>query len=118
MENAKKQIKFPSSIVILFSLICFVAFLTYVVPAGQFEKVVDPATNIAKVDATSFTLTEKSPVNVFKMFIAIPQGFIDGASIIFLIVFGYFWVFSVVGTGAVSAGINKILGSKLKDSKC
>ncbi len=117
MENAKKQIKFPSSIVILFSLICFVAFLTYVVPAGQFEKVVDPATNIAKVDATSFTLTEKSPVNVFKMFIAIPQGFIDGASIIFLIVFGYFWVFSVVGTGAVSAGINKILGSKLKDSK-
>jgi len=117
MQNTKKQIKFPSSIVILFSLICFVAFLTYVVPAGQFEKVVDPATNIAKVDATSFTLTEKSPVNIFKMFVAIPQGFIDGASIIFLIVFGYFWVFSVVGTGAVSAGINKILGSKLKDSK-
>lgn len=117
MESlTKKKFKFPSSIIILFILICLVTVLTYVVPAGNFDRITS-AEGTTTVDAESFTLAEQTPVNPFRMFVSIYNGFIDGASIIFLIIFGYFWVFSVVGSGAVAAGIGKLLKGKAKDSK-
>jgi len=101
----------------LFILICIVAVLTYILPAGQYGTIVDPVTKVTKVDAASFAFKANTPVTFFRLFVSIAQGFIDGAMIIFLIIFGYFWVFSVVGSGAISAGIHKLLGSKFKNSK-
>lgn len=116
IEN-KKKFNFPSSIVILFALICIVTILTYVIPAGHFSTVTDPVKNITKADPNSFKFIPNTPVSIFRMFVAIAQGFIDGAMIIFLIIFGYFWVFSIVESGAFTAGINNLLKSKIKDSK-
>lgn len=117
MESlTKKKFKFPSSIIILFILICIVTLMTYIVPAGNFERVTNEA-GITTVDAASYTLAEQTPVNPFRLFVSIYDGFIDGSSIIFLIIFGYFWVFSVVGSGAVTAGIERLLKGKAKDSK-
>lgn len=113
----KKKLAFPGSAVIMFLIIIFVTLLTYIVPAGNFGTRVDSATGLEMVDADAFTWAAQTPVTPFRMFVSIAEGFIDGAPIIFLIAFGYFWVFSVVGSGAIGAGINKLLGSKAKDSK-
>ena len=65
----------------------------------------------------SFEYTDQSPISPFRLFVAIQEGFIDGAQIIFLILFGYFWVYSILQTGAFTAMINKLLNSKARDSK-
>ena len=99
------------------SIIVLVTLLTYVVPAGQYSYVLDEATGYEVVDGDSFTYMEQSPVNPFRMFVAIKEGFLDGAQIIFLILFGYFWVYSVMQTGAFTAMINSLLKGRAKDSK-
>ncbi len=116
MEGNKK-FKFPSSIIILSILILFVTVLTYVVPAGQFEMVENAESGKMMVDATTYHHVDNTPVTPFRMFVAIPEGFINGASIIFLIMFGYFWVYSVLQTGAFGALIHKMLSGNKKDSK-
>lgn len=114
--KARKKFKFPSSIVMLFFLIVIVMLMTYVIPAGKFDQVVN-ADGVTTVDPNSYHTIDQTPVNPFRLFTSIQDGFVNGASIIFLIIFGYFWVFSIVGSGAIAAGIKKILGSKAKDSK-
>lgn len=116
-DLGKKKREFPSSIVILFIILAVVGLLTYVLPAGNFTKITDPVTGVERVDAEGFVFTDRTPVNPFQFFVCMVEGFIDGANIIFLIIFGYFWVFAVVGSGAFTAAINQILGSKVKDSK-
>ncbi|MGL6200212.1 MAG: YfcC family protein [Lachnospiraceae bacterium] len=117
IKPTKKKREFPNTTVIIFAFIVLVTILTYVVPAGKFGTRIDEATGIEMVDADSFERVEQTPVGPFKLFISIVQGFIDGGQVIFLILFGYFWVFSIVGSGAFSAGINRLLSSRVKDSK-
>ena len=90
--------------------------MTYLIPAGQFDKI-ENAAGVTAVDPESFHAIDRTPVNPFRLFTSIHDGFVNGASIIFLIIFGYFWVFSIVGSGAIAAGLKKILGGKAKDSK-
>lgn len=113
----KRKFKFPSNVVMLFIIICFVVFATWVVPAGQFGMTTNANTGMQMVDAESFHNVDQSPVNPFRLFVSIQKGFIDGAQIIFLILFGYFWVYSILQTGAFTAMIRKLLGSRLRDSK-
>ena len=117
LNDKKKKFQFPSSPLMLFAIIVLVTLLTYVVPAGQYSYVLDEATGYEVVDGNSFTYMEQSPVNPFRMFVAIKEGFLDGAQIIFLILFGYFWVYSVMQTGAFTAMINSLLKGRAKDSK-
>ncbi|MGN1413222.1 MAG: YfcC family protein [Anaerovoracaceae bacterium] len=117
LNDKKKKFQFPSSVVMLFWILVIVTVLTYIVPAGQYSYVTDEATGYTVVDGESFANVDQSPVSPFRMFVAIQQGFINGAQIIFLILFGYFWVYSVLQTGAFTAMINKLLNGKAKDSK-
>ncbi len=90
----------------LFGIIVVVTLLTWIVPAGQYEYAIDETTGYSVVVGDSFQYTEQSPVTPFRLFVAIQEGFINGAQIIFLILFGYFWVYSVMQTGAFTAMIN------------
>lgn len=101
----------------LFCIIVVVTILTWIVPAGQYEYAIDETTGYEVVVGDSFQYTDQSPVNPFRLFVAIQEGFINGAQIIFLILFGYFWVYSVMQTGAFTAMINTLLKGRAKDSK-
>lgn len=102
---SKKVFKMPHTYVILAIIIIIAAMATYVVPAGQFDKVLNEATGRSVVDPNSFTYVEQSPVGFFDVFKAIPNGMKKGASIIFFIfiVGGAFEMFTA--TGAIEAGI-------------
>lgn len=112
----KKKFTFPSSPLVLFILVVLVAVLTYVVPAGQYQYITDAAGNTV-VDANSFQYVEQNPVSPFRLFVAIQEGFIDGAMIIFLILAGYFWVFSVMQSGAFTAMIHKLISGSGRKNK-
>ncbi|MCR4805064.1 MAG: AbgT family transporter [Clostridia bacterium] len=113
----KKKFSLPSTPVLLFLIIVVIMILTYIVPAGTYERVFDEASGRNVVDPASFQYVEQSPVNPWKMFVSIPDAFVEVGNIIFLIAFGFFWVYSVMQSGALTSAINKLLGSKAKDSK-
>ncbi|AOT73265.1 YfcC family protein [Geosporobacter ferrireducens] len=112
-KKEKKKMKFPHAFVLLFSIIAIVGILTYIIPAGAFDRIDVNGRQV--VDATSFHYIDPTPVGVFDIFMAIPQG-IQAASaliIMILLIGGAIRVFD--GTGAIKAAIfrlTKIIGEE------
>lgn len=104
----KKKFKVPHTYVILFSVIIIMAILTYIIPAGEFDRVKDPNTGRTVVDPASFHTVEQNPTKLFDLFKAVPKGMKDAASIVFFIfiVGGSFQI--ITATGAVEAGIGRV----------
>lgn len=97
--------KFPNALVIMLGFILFVSILTYIIPHGQYERVMDPVLNYETVVEGSFTTIEGEPLSIFQIFLAIPKGIIDAADLIVLIflIGGSFYV--IEKTGALKEGI-------------
>lgn len=105
-----KKLKVPNAIVTLFGIIVIMTALTWIIPGGNFERIQNPETGVTVVNAASFRLAdERTPVGPFDMFMCIQKGFVDSGSIIFLIFFAYFCVYSVTKTGSLHAAINVML---------
>lgn len=106
-EPKKPRFTMPHTYVILFTIILIAAAATYIVPAGQFEKVINEATGRSVVDPNSFQLVEQVPISFFDVFKSVPNGMKAGSSIIFFIfiVGGAFEM--LTDTGAIEAGINR-----------
>jgi len=82
--NKRWYEQFPHPVVLIFFIIILMTLLTYILPAGSFDRIevdgrqrVIPGTYQANPDA--------SPVSFLDMFRAIPQGFIDAAHIVFIV---------------------------------
>lgn len=88
--------------------------MTYVIPAGQFDRVEDPATGRNLVVADSFKLVEQSPVTPFSMFMSIMEGMVDAADIIFFTFFSYGFMCMLIRVGAFDAGVGALIRA-LKD---
>lgn len=88
--KTKNQIKWyeriPHAVAILFGIIIFVTILTYLIPAGAFERtLVDER---LRVVPGSYHLIDNSPVGLLDMFRAIPLGFKAAVEIIFIVLAG------------------------------
>lgn len=109
-KQEKKKRQFPHVYVVLLSLVVICAILSYIVPAGEFDRIeTDDGRMI--VDPETFHSVESTPVNLFGVLKAVPKGMVEIADIIFFIfiVGGSFAV--VQDTGAIEAGIGKITKS-------
>lgn len=105
--SLKKVFKVPHVYIILLTVVAICAVLTYLVPAGHYERVAGPGGRMI-VDPQSFGYVDQSPVGIFDFLLAVPKGMVEIAEIIFFIfiVGGSFGV--VNATGAIEAGIGKI----------
>jgi uncharacterized ion transporter superfamily protein YfcC len=103
--------------VLLFGVILLAALMSYLVPAGQFDRQVDEATGRTVVVAGTYHEVEQSPVNLFAAIVAIPRGLIAAADVIFLIflIGGAFTVLDETGTlrRAVSSLVKHTGGSHM-----
>lgn len=119
MADLQKKRKFslPSTPVLLFLIIVVVMICTYIIPAGVYDRFVDEVSGYTVVDPSSYHRVDQSPVNPFQMFVMMAGAFDAVSNIIFLIAFGFFWVYSVMQSGALTSAINKLLNSKARDSK-
>ncbi|WP_027955982.1 YfcC family protein [Halobacillus kuroshimensis] len=102
-----------NAFVLIFSVIVLAAILTYIVPAGEYERVDQDGRTVVVPD--SFQFTDQSPVGFFEIFTSVHTGLVNSAGIIFfvLIVGGSFGILSA--TGALDALIHtltKKLGDK------
>ncbi len=105
----KGKFKVPHTLVILFSMVILAQILTYVIPAGTFDRL-ETATGRMQVVPGSFHLTPEVPmVPVFAFLTAIPKGF-SGAHEIIFFVFIIGGLFAVLrATGSLEAGMATLL---------
>lgn len=104
-----KEIKPINPIIILACIMLLAAIMTYIIPAGTFERVEIPDTEYERVVPGSYQTVENTPIGVFDFFMSLTKGLQDAAYIIFfLLILG--GVFKIVeATGALHAGINNML---------
>src|SRR5690349_14357950 len=88
------RIRLPHPLVLLVLCVVAAAALTWVLPAGQYDRHHDEATGRDIVVAGTFHPVAANPVGAFETLVAIPKGMEDAGSIIF-------YVFLVGGAFAV-----------------
>ena len=108
MEQRKRAFRMPHNYVVIFGIILLAAIMTYVIPAGSYERVVNEAGRTVVVDG-SFAYQEQTPVSVFGVFESIAAGFNEVSDIIFFIIFAYAWVNILLLNGTFNAMMGAII---------
>lgn len=108
MSSLRKS-KVPHTYVLLFSLIILAVVGSYVLPAGQFDRVKDEVTHKTIVVPGSYKQVEQTPVSFFNTFIAIQKGMIDAGSVVFFVFLVYASFYVVMQTHALHAFIGWLL---------
>ncbi len=101
-----RSFRFPHPFVLLVGGILLAMVLTWVVPAGVYERRHDPVTGREVVVDKTYHRVPRHPVDPFRAAVDIPKGLIKAANIVFF-VFLAGGAFTVVDrTGALRAAIN------------
>lgn len=108
--------RFPHPLVLLTLCIFLVAGLSYLIPAGEFDRKTDPKTNREVVVAGTYHTTPPAPVNFWQAVLSIPRGMQDAASVIFLVFISGAAFGLVDQTGALRWGATRLV-SRLQNQR-
>jgi uncharacterized ion transporter superfamily protein YfcC len=97
--------RMPHPFALLVGCVFLAAALSYVVPAGEYERHEDAATKRQTVVPGSYHRVPANPVTPFRSLIAIPRGMADAASVIFLVFLVGGAITVVEKTGAFKTGV-------------
>ena len=76
----------PHPVVILFIIMVLMTILSYIIPAGTYERILIDGR--MRVVPNSYHVIESSPVSLLEMFKALPMGFKTASDIIFVVLAG------------------------------
>jgi uncharacterized ion transporter superfamily protein YfcC len=77
----------PQPLVLLLGGVATAAALTWILPAGQYERRLDPDTGRQVAVAGTYQRVEGSPVNPMQAVLAVPRGIVSGADVILTVLF-------------------------------
>lgn len=97
-------------------LLLYYGVLTWIVPAGEFDRVVDEASGRTLVVPGSYHEVEGNPVGLFRLLTLVQEAMIDSSGIIFFIFFAYAFVYMQMKCGAFDAAVGAML-RKLHEHK-
>ena len=109
MQEQRKRFTMPHTYVLIGMILVVVTLLTYLIPAGVYERAVDPTLNRTMVVADSFKYVKSTPVTIFKMFQAIIEGLVSTADIVFFIFFAYGYINMLISLGAFYGGLGTLI---------
>ncbi len=115
LKDKIQNIKMPHTYVILTMILLTVVALTYIIPAGEYDRILDPVSNKMIVIPESFHFTQGVRPGFFDIFLALQRGYVSAANILFLIIFAYGYVYVLIDNGTLSSLINcliKAMGSR------
>jgi len=85
--------RLPHPIILLLGAIGIAAALTWVLPAGEYERRDDPATGRRVAVAGTYHRVEAAPVGPFRAVMAVPRGFAAGIDVVMtILIVGAAWV--------------------------
>jgi uncharacterized ion transporter superfamily protein YfcC len=86
-------LRLPHPVVLLGAAVVVAAALTWILPAGEFDRRDDPGTGRRVVVAGTYHRVEPAPVGPFAAAVAIPRGFVAAAEVVAVVLFvGGAWV--------------------------
>lgn len=80
-----RRLRLPHPLVLLVGFVLVAAALTWVVPAGAYDRQEDPATGRQVVVPGTYQLLPATPVSLTDALVDIPKGMADAGSVIFLV---------------------------------
>lgn len=95
----KKKFNLPHIFVILFGIVLVCAILTWIIPAGQFDRVENAQGRMVAVAGTWHEI-EASPVGPFEFFQAFFKGMVNAGEIIFFVFIAFASTTFVIRSGA------------------
>ncbi len=95
--------------VVMMVILLIMVVLSYVVPAGEFQRVADDETGRTIVVPGTYQLIDSKPLGIFDVLIAVPAGMNNGAAIIFFIfvIGGAIRILDDLGT--INAGLQALI---------
>lgn len=106
-ESFITKIKVPNSFVLIFLMVCIAAIMTWIIPAGEFDRVLEGSRQI--VVQGSYHAVEGVKIGPIGVFEAVVAGFTDAADIIFFIVFAYGFVYALMKNGTFDAMMGSVM---------
>ena len=100
---------FPNAFVIILSVIVLSWLLTFIIPKGSYERIVDVNTEQTTVVPNSYQQTEAPHLSAFDLMLAIPKGIIGRADLMVLILLLGGCFFIIEKTGALNQGLNQMI---------
>lgn len=85
-NNTKKGFRMPNNYVAFFCIIVLAMLMTYIIPAGSYDRTQNLNTGRTVVVDGSFHYVDQTPVSPFGLFTSIADGFAEVADIIFFVV--------------------------------
>lgn len=106
------RVKVPNTFVLIFSITILMAVLTWIIPAGEFQRIEKDGRSI--ITPGSFKYTGKNPQDIGALLKAPVEGFIEASNIIVFILFigGVFGIFQATGT--IDQFLKKIISAHHK----
>ena len=98
----------PMIFVLLFGIIVFATIMTWILPAGDFNRVTNSAGQKI-VQAGTYHLVKAHPVGFFEMFKCIYLGMKDAAPVILFLFIAYGFIGLIIGSGAFDGLVAKLL---------
>ncbi len=104
------RLRLPHPLVLLLGGVVLAALLTWVLPAGEYQRVVDAATGRSIVVPGTYAAVEAAPVGPLAMLVGVTRGFAAGIEVILsiLIVGGAFALLE--STGALTRLLGALIG--------
>lgn len=114
MIKEKKIFKIPDTYVLLFFVILLAVAASWILPAGEFDRIKGETTGRVQVVAGSYHYVDQTPVKPFEALVAVQKGLIDAASTVFFVYISYAALCVIIKSGAIHAAISRVL-QKTKD---
>jgi uncharacterized ion transporter superfamily protein YfcC len=99
-------LRIPDPLTLLVACVIVAAGLSYVLPAGEYQRREDPRTGRQVVVPDTYAPVESRPVGLFDAMVAIPRGMANAADVVFMILFGSAAFTVVDRTGALATGVS------------
>lgn len=107
-KSTKLRFGIPDTYVLLFIIILAAALASWLLPAGEFQRVENAAGRLTIVPGTYHNISQ-TPVMPFDTLIAVEKGLINAASTVFFVFISYASLMIVIASGATHAGISRML---------
>ncbi|WP_303225505.1 YfcC family protein [uncultured Acidaminococcus sp.] len=115
-STGRKKFALPHIYALLFGIIILCTLMTWILPAGEFDRVANEAGKKIVVAGT-FHLVEGHPVGVFEMFKCIYEGLCNAANVTMFVFVAYAFIGLIIATGAFNglvAGLLRVFKGKAK----
>nr|WGD71268.1 YfcC family protein [Bacillus subtilis] len=106
-KKKRMTFKMPDAYVLLFMIAFICAIASYIVPAGEFDRVTKG--DVTTAVPGSYHSIEKSPVSLISFFTSLQDGMVGSAPIIFLILFTGGTIAILEKTGAINGLIYNVI---------